>query len=225
MRFGFLFMLVLWVSSAFAQIRYGVEAGVNVGAPFPKKIEKGAKGSLGLSPIFGFSAQKKLSRKIYLKGCLLFEQKRAKYETPVQYAYIVMSGDSIDGFSGVVEGKFKNQYLFLPINMMYQISRKTSAGLGLYGGYLLKGSNTGTVKNGKAGFGGNFNIPDQVFNESSNIYRFDFGTNMAVLYKINKDIHLQGQLSYGLSSVTKATENFKDKTHNIYGYLSVGYLF
>jgi hypothetical protein len=208
-----------------AQLRFGLELGMNAGAPIPKKISKGAEGKLGINPILGLAAQYKLSKRLTLQAALYYDRKSARYTSPVQYPYIVISGDSIDSFSGNVSGTFRNQYLTLPIHVRYAFNTKWSAGGGCYISYLLQGTNKGVVTNGKAGFNGAFAIDDQLFDESGNIHHLDAGLNALVQYQLRKHLSLQWQLAYGIPSVTQATDNFKDKTHNIYTYLTLGYWF
>lgn len=208
-----------------AQLNFGLETGINAGAPFPSKMVQGAKGNPGLSMVLGVSSSYKFNRRLTLQAMLLYDRKKAKYVSPVYYNYIVVGGDSIDGFAGIVNGSFNNQYLTLPLSLHYNMNSKLSAGAGIYAAYLLKGSNKGLVTNGKAGYNGVFKIDDQNFDESKNISTLEMGTNVCVRYQVLKHISLQWLATYGISSVTEPTDNFKDKTHNIYTYLTLGYGF
>lgn len=212
-------------SISYAQLQWGIELGVNAGAPIPGKIAKGAEGKLGVNPILGVATQYKLNSRWSLQAALYYDRKSAAYTSPVQYPYIVISGDSIDSFSGTVSGAFRNQYLSLPMHLRYAINTKWSAAAGCYVSYLLQGTNKGTVSNGKAGFNGMFPIDDQQFDESRNIHHLDAGLNAVVQYQLRKHLSLQWQLAYGIPSVTQATDNFKENTHNIYTYLTLGYWF
>ena len=222
----FIIVLCLIASNAQAQtLRLGLQAGINAGAPMPKKIDKNAKGTPGINMTIGICAQKKLNTHHHLQAALLYEQKSASYFSPVQYDYIVVSGDSIDHFSGNVDGTFKNHYLTLPIDLQHQLHKKLHLTTGIYLAYLLKGSNTGTIKDGVAGFGGAFHIDNQAFNESKNLHHLDAGIRLGIAYALTTHLSLQWQTSYGITSLTKPTDNFKDKTHNLYTHLTAIYFF
>jgi hypothetical protein len=208
-----------------AQVDFGIEVGMNAGAPIPSKMVKGAQGNPGISGVVGLSAKYTWNRRLEVQALILYDRKKAKYISPVSYPYIVMSGDSIDSFSGIVDGRFNNQYVTLPVSVRYVFNSRLSAGGGFYFSYLLQGSNKGLVTNGKAGFNGMFKIDDQVFDESKNINPFELGMNVNVKYQIQKHLSLQWLTTYGINSVTKPTDNFKDKVHNIYTYLTIGYSF
>lgn len=226
MKFFIFLILSLSLSTiTFSQINYGIHLGMNAGAPIPSKIEKGAKGKLGISEIVGLSTNCKIKNRISTQVMLLYERKRAKYVSPVNYPYIVVSGDSIDNFSGIVEGSFNNQYITLRTDFLYSINSKLYAGVGVYMGYLLQGINKGVIKNGKAGFNGIFSIDDQAYNESKNISKIEYGLNSVVKFQIQKNINLQWLFTYGINSATIPTDNFKNKTHNIYTCLILGYNF
>lgn len=226
MKFFVLLVLSLSLSSiSISQVNFGIHLGMNVGAPIPSKIEKGAKGKLGISEVVGLSIDSKINKRITTQVMLLYERKRAKYISPVYYPYIVVSGDSIDSFSGIVEGRFNNQYLTLRTDFLYSFNTKLYAGAGAYIGYLLHGVNKGVIRNGKAGFNGIFSIDDQAYDESININKFEYGLNSIIKYRILKNIDIQWLITYGINSVTKATDNFKNKTHNIYTSLILGYRF
>lgn len=226
MRIIFCYILLCFFSfKMFGQVDFGLELGINAGAPIPAKMVDGAQGTPGLSGVIGISAKYKCSKPLELQAILFYEQKKANYRSPVSYPYIVMSGDSIDSFSGIVDGSFKNQYITLPLSIRYMFNRNLSAGGGIYSAYLLRGSNKGWVTNGKAGYNGMFKIEDQVFDESKNINVMEFGLNANVKYQILKHISIQWLMTYGINSVTKPTDNFKEKVHNIYTYLTLGYTF
>lgn len=226
MKFYVFLILCLSLSSiSFSQVNFGFHIGMNVGAPIPSKIDKGAKGKLGISEVVGVSTNCKIKKKITTQVMLMYERKRAKYISPVNYPYIVVSGDSIDSFSGIVEGRFNNQYLNLRTNFLYSLNNKLTIGAGVYMGYLLQGFNKGVIRNGKAGFNGIFSIDDQAFDESKNISKIEYGLNTVIKYQIQKNIDIQWLVTYGINSVTKPTENFKNKTHNIYTILILGYSF
>lgn len=219
--------VIVCVQFAQAQLKYGAIAGLNAGAPIPSKIEKGAKGSLGVNPIFGFTLVRKSDDVLYYKASIIVDKRTASYVSPVSFKYIIVAGDSVDSFNGTATGKFNNLYLSLPFTAYYQLPKKLnhfSVGLGPNISYLLRGSNKGSVT-GKAGFQGFFPIENQGFDESSNINRWEYGVNLGIMYSINERIDVQWLTSYGINSVTKPTDNFKDKTHNIYTNLSASYYF
>lgn len=225
MRYIALLICIFLHTGLIAQVQMGLEMGLNAGAPMPKKISKGSKGKLGINPVLGIGAHYKLNKRLSLQGTLYYDRKSADYTSPVQYDYIVVSGDSIDHFSGIVTGAFRNSYLTFPVHIRYTFNRRWSAGGGGYASYLLKGSNKGLVTNGKAGYNGIFTIDDQQFDESSNIHRLDLGLNTVVRYQLRQHISIQWLLAYGITSVTRSTINFKDKIHNSYTYLTIGYGF
>lgn len=219
-------LLALAKNKATSQkIQWGVQLGINAGAPLPKKISAGAKGKPGIQPLLGVVAQTTLTKHHSLQIGLRYEQKSASYFSPVQYDYIVISGDSIDHFSGNVDGQFKNHYLSLPLNYFYALNKKWKLGAGVHAARLLKGKNQGTIKNGVAGFAGAFKIDDQPYNETQNIKKLDAGTQFTLAYAITTHLSLQWQTTYGITSLTKPTDNFKDPTHNLYTYLTANYFF
>ena len=216
---------LLMPAALHAQWDYGMEVGLNAGAPIPEKMVTGAKGQPGVQPVLGLFAVYSMKRRIDIQASLYFDSKTASYSSPVAYPYIVVSGDSIDSFSGKVKGKFSNRYLSLPIFVFYKLGHHWSVGAGGYFSYLLRGSNKGQLTEGKAGFNGMFAIDDRAFDESSQIHSIDYGLNIGLKYQIRKYLKLQWFVAYGLQSVTKASDNFKDKTHNTYTYLTLGYGF
>lgn len=218
-----LFLLINTIIVNAQKTKFGIAVGINAGAPVPKKIDKNATGKPGIHPTIGITLSKKITPKLNLNTTLFYEQKSAAYTSPVKYPYIVISGDSIDSFSGIVDGKFKNHYLTLPIEIAYQLHKKWTIGTGIYAAYLLKGNNSGIIKNGKAGFNGMFAIDNQTYDESKNIHKLDAGIKLSTRYTLHPKINLQWQTTYGITSLTKPTDNFKDKIHNVYTYLTAVY--
>lgn len=208
-----------------AQLDYGIEIGLNAGAPIPSKKVAGAKGTLGISPIAGLALSYDIKRNLQLYAGAYYDRKQASYHSPVHYPYIVVSGDSIDSFSGIVNGRFNNKYILLPLGVRYRLNKNIHIGGGTYFGYLLQGANKGLVTEGTAGYNGLFKIDDQIFDESKNINKLDVGLNCCARFYVLKQVYLQWQINYGITSVTKKTDNFKDKTHNTYTYLNLGYTF
>lgn len=224
MKYSILFISIFISFSCIAQVKYGFIGGINAGAPIPSNLPKGAKGNPGINPILGFTTLKQTDSKFFYKASIFFEKKTASYESPVDYNNIVIAGDTLDGFVGIAKGNFKNQYISLPFTAFYKLYKEFSIGAGPYISYLLKGSNKGIV-NGIAGRFISVPVNDQAFDESNNINKIDIGANITFNYKLNDKIDFQWQTSYGISSVTKPTDNFKDKIHNIYTNLTASYFF
>lgn len=230
---------ILFISlSGYSQTKYGVFVGINAGAPFPSKVQKGSKGKLGVNPILGLTLVRENSNKLFYRASILLDTRSASYNSPItrdtlkitSYQlngvtyYLPADDNKIGPFAGVVEGNFKNTYISLPFTMFYRIHPKFAVGLGPSLSYMLKGSHKGKV-NGIAGDGILFVIKDEKFDETENLNKFEVAANLSFNYKFNEKIDVQWVTTYGFNSLVKPTYNFKDKLHNVYTNLTASYYF
>ena len=223
MRILFVILFLCFAFCANAQIEKFVFVGINAGAPIPSKMVTGSSGTLGINPCIGFELKKKIYKRISLAAGLFLEQKSATYFSPIQMKYIVIGGDSLDGFKGNVRGKMKIRYANIPITCSFPIGKKWLLQTGVYLAVKLHGEHKGTITDGKAGFNFGFAIADSSFDESKNIKPLDAGVRLETSYTINSSWNLQYAVSYGLLSVTKPNENFSQKLHHLSNYINLKY--
>ncbi len=212
----------------------GAKIGANIGTPYMKP-EKGATGSLGIGPLLGVFSKYYLNDRLAVHFEVLYSQKGAKFDTPVEGDTLVTQYvDPNDSskymekslkYHGRVNGSYNNQYIDLPIFLSYRYSKRFSAMIGLQFSYLIKGENKGTadilVGDPEAPF---IPINDVDFDQSHELNRWDYSILIGTQYEGKKLFNLGISLTTGLGSIYKQNYKYLDKVvRNIYLQAYLGF--
>jgi len=208
----FTLMLLLFVTTqSFAQLKFGVKAGLNLANMVNKDKDetysKDYKSKIGFH--LGATAEISISEKFAIEPGLLFSTKGFKIEE-----------------SGV-KMTFNLNYLEIPINAVYKIdlgSAKILINAGPYLGYAISGK----AKADKAVLGDNGDSKEQKIEigndkEKSDIKPLDFGLNIGAGVEI-KGITIGLQYGLGLANLSPYTDNDAKMNNKVIG-ISVGYKF
>ena len=176
-----LFMLTLILAFAVSEMaagvgEIGIKGGINMGTPVGKRPD-GAKGAPMVQPLVGGYYKYHFNPKWAIQGELNYFMMKARYETP----YTDFIGEDAEtgteiylASATVVDGKFNNSYINLPVMAYYDLGKNFNLTFGVYASYLIKGSMTGLAKDVKAyiddvdgniigtqDFAGEIRFPDQ----------------------------------------------------------------
>ncbi len=225
---GLLF-LAAWFLPAQAQFDgVGFKVGLNVGSPVTEPTE-GASGSPGVTGLKGMFFRFNLpNEKMQIQAEALFSLKAATFASPfsgdtIIYQYIpgVGSLPFPADFSAVVEGRFRNHYLEVPVTFRYLTSEHFAVYGGLYGAYLLMGDNTG-LADVQLGTGFGFR-EDEPFDQTEFLFPWDYGVVAGSEYRCD-NIFFDLRATVGLGSIYQRDYAQVDSpVRNIYLQGSIGY--
>jgi len=235
--FAFLFCLTATLS--FAEEKqpglwdYSVKIGLNLGGtmpfPTPANIEEIKKYSPNFSPAIEAEALRWFSKKIGVSAAISSDNKGLKNTSKVK-RYSMKFGNYNGEFTGDVETKMNFNYLKLPILAHYAFE-SFSVYAGVYYAYLLSGEFKGAAIEGNLNNIDSNSPPSYIEREeydfSKELRNNDAGFSLGLNFlPYNEHILLSFDFNYGLVSVFHDDfEGMAYDMQNIYGKLSVGYLF
>jgi Outer membrane protein beta-barrel domain len=193
-------------------LQFGVYAGANTGAPIPKNVVEGSKGDLGTNFRGGLMTKYNFSEKFGLLVECGYAHKTATFSSPVKDQYIEQTFQVPDGqggfitgkiettFSGNTKGSFDLHYLESALLAEYNVNRHLSVAVGAFGADLVSGTNTGIATEVQIGTVPGF-FPDQPFDNSAELNRFDYGLVGGLGYKLVDNLQLNMRLAWGSPSI------------------------
>ena len=207
---------------------FGLKGGLNIGTPVGV-AEEGASGSLGVGPMIGMYFAYNLGGKWTLHGEFLYSYKGSKFTTPVsgdtiyQYHAVTPDGDSIPAeantiYRGMVDGKFDNRYIDVPLYASYELSRRFRLLFGGYVSYLVSGYNAGyaDVEVGDPNYPFT-TVEDEPFDQSSELSKFDYGLLVGSTYLTKHRLNFGISATMGLKSIYKKNYKYIDGVvRNVY---------
>ncbi len=228
-----LFLILISVSpfnSNFAQqLKWGIKGGATAGTPYMKP-EEGASGKLGLGPEVGAFLKYNMNKRISLQTEIYYSFKGASFTTPISgdtnYAQVIMGVTYLvpTSYSGIARGKFKNNYITMPLLLSYKVSEKFNLFTGPQLSYLIIGKSSGTA-DVVVGADPNYpytSVKDEPFNESKYLNKWDFSFVFGSMFELNNRISLNLNLSRGFNSVfNKDYQNTDKIVRNIYASFSI----
>jgi len=230
-------ILFILVQITFAEERhvgfwdFFAKVGINLGGtmprPMPNSISKVESYSPNLNPAIEAEAIKWLSKKVGVSTGLRFENKGMKSTASVK-EYSMNFGDFHGKFKGTVDTEMNFSYLGLPITAHYALMENCFVYAGAYYAYLLSGEFKGTASDGTINGGnGKMEVEHEKYDFSNELRNYDAGLSIGLNFlPYNEHILLSFNFNYGLISVFSNDFNgIADDMQNIYGKLSVGYLF
>lgn len=205
----------------------GLNLGGTMPLPIPGNITKVESYSPGLAPSIGIDAINQLSEKAGVSAGLRLENKSMKSTASVK-EYSMNFRDFRGRFSGTVDTEMNFNYLSLPILARYTLTENFAVYAGAYYAYLLSGKFKGAANDGLLNSG---SAPLEVIREeydfSNELRNHDIGLNLGLNFlPYNERFMVCFDFNYGFLSVfPKDFTGISDDMQNIYGRLSVGYLF
>lgn len=215
-------------------------AGFNFGAATPLSLPNNVRQINGwwpqFSPSLGYEVVYPISTRWGIGAAIKLEYKGMGIKDSVQYLHTIISMDNGNGQSSSFEGDFtgtnktivNNAYLTLPVNVVYEPNDKWRYKMGLYAGWLISGSFSGTVTNGYIRNGNSLGekvlIDEASFNFDKEQRKFDFGLQGGAERTINKKISINGNFNWGLQLLFPS--DFKGvgfKMYNMFLTLGVAY--
>ncbi|MCL2207541.1 MAG: PorT family protein [Fibromonadales bacterium] len=216
----------LWDISA----KIGLNLGGAMPFPIPANIQKIENYSSNIGPTVEAEALRWINKKVGVSAGIRSDNKGAKTTTKVK-EYSLRFEDFHGKFRGTVDTEMSFNYLSLPVLAHYVLQNNFSVYAGAYYAYLLNGEFKGAASAGYLNTGTDkitFREEDrEQYDFSKELRRYDAGLSIGMNYlPYNEHILLSFDFNYGLLSVFP--EDFKgiaDDMQNVYGRLSVGYLF
>jgi len=193
----------------------------------PNNIVKVESYSPGLAPSIGIDAINRISEKVGVSAGLRLENKSMKSTASVK-EYSMNFGEFRGRFSGIVDTEMNFNYLNLPILARYTLTENFAVYAGAYYAYLLSGKFKGAANDGILNSGVPLEITRrEEYDFSSELRNHDIGLSMGLNFlPYNERILLCFDFNYGLVSVFSSNfTGIADDMQNIYGKLSLGYLF
>jgi len=211
----------------FAKI--GINLGGTMPLPMPSSISEVESYNPSLVPSIKAGTLRWLSKKIGVSTGLCFENKGMKTKALVD-EYSMNFGNWHGKFNGTVDTEMSLNYLGLPISAHYVIMEHFFVYAGAYYAYLLNGKFKGGVSDGFMNDNSGPPAPikqREEYNFSKELKNYDAGLSIGLNFlPYNEHILFSFDFNYGLVSVFQSDFNgISDDMQNIYGKLSVGYLF
>jgi hypothetical protein len=214
-------------------LQFGLYAGINTGAPIPKTVTEGSKGDLGTNFRGGLLAKYKLNSHLGLVLECGYARKTASFSSIVKDQYIEQTFQVPDGqggfitgfvpttFSGTTSGSFDLNYIESALLVEYQATKRISLALGAFAADLVQGKNEGIATNVQIGTVPGY-FPDQPFDNSAELTRFDYGLVGGIGYKLVDNVQLNMRFASGTPSIylptfTRVTEALPTR------YLQLGF--
>jgi len=195
--------------------------------PMPNNITKVESYSPGLAPSIGIDFLNWFNKKTGVSAGLRLENKGMKSSASVK-EYSMNFEDFHGKFNGMVDTEMSFNYLGLPILARYLFTENLSVYAGAYYAYLLSGKFKGAANDGFLNSGnGRMEIIREKYNFSNDLRNHDAGLSIGLNFlPYNERLLLSFDFNYGLVSVfPNDFTGIEDDMQNIYGKLSVGYLF
>jgi len=202
---------VLSLNLAQAQLTTGIKLGLTTGTPIGPR-EDGATGKLSLGSIAGVLAEYSLNEKWQLGVELYYIHKKSVFSTPATVE--------------LIDGKFDNRYIEVPILGHYYFTERFAATFGPYFSYMLQGEISGTSTGEVTVNFATLPVENQAFDESQHLRTLDYGLIGGVRYHTNLGVNYELRLTSGMTSVFKDTYPLAEGVvRNIYLQLMAGYVF
>lgn len=216
--------------SADAQFEgFGIKYGANFGTPISKLVE-GATAKPGFNRLSGAFLRFRLADRFTLQAEMQVSLKASEFTTPISGDTIILQFIPNVGYlpfaadyAGVVEGRFRNHYLEVPLVARYETSDHWAVLGGIYGAYLLNGDNSGTADI-ELGDGFDFR-EDEPFDQTEFLFPWDYGVLAGGEYRRN-GWQFDLRATIGLRSIYQ--NDYAQVSNSVWnGYLqgSVGYFF
>jgi len=212
---------------------YSAKIGLNLGGtmplPMPANISKIESYSPNLFPAIEAEALKWISKEIGISAGIRLDNKGMKSTAKVK-EYSMNFKDFEGRFDGTVNTDISVNYIGLPILAHYVFTENFFVYAGAYYAYMISGEFKGTAYDGKLrnNDGTRMDITTPQNYDFSNEFRnYDAGLSIGLNFlPYNEHILLSFGFNYGLVSVFSSDFNgIEDDMQNVYGKLSVGYLF
>jgi hypothetical protein len=230
-------ILVILAQASFAEEKHRgfwdffAKIGFNLGGtmprPMPSSINKVESYNPGLAPTIEAETLRWLSKKVGVSTGLCFENKGMKSTASVK-EYSMNFEDFHGKFRGTVDTEMSFNYLGLPILAHYAFTENFSVYAGAYYAYLLSGEFKGTTSDGTLNGGsGKIDVGREEYDFSNELRHHDAGLSIGLNFlPYSEHLLLSLGFNYGLVSVFPSDFNgVSDDMQNVYGKLSVGYLF
>jgi len=213
---------------------YSAKIGLNLGGtmpfPIPNNIIEIKRYSPNLFPTIEAEALKWFSNEIGFSAGLRLDNKGMKSTAKVkEYS---MNFENFEGrFDGTVDTDISVNYIGLPILAHYVLMKSCFVYAGAYYAYMLNGEFKGTAYDGKLRGGNNGEIKTDItepqeYDFSNEFRNYDLGLCLGLSVPYNEHLLFSFDFNYGLVSIFPSNFNgISDDMQNIYGKLSVGYLF
>jgi len=218
----------IWDFSA----KIGINLGGTMPRPMPNNISKVESYSPNLAPTIEAEALRWISKKIGISAGTRLENKGMKSTASVkEYSIKLKNSDDNATFNGMVDTEMSFNYLGLPILAHYAFSKNFSVYAGAYYAYLLSGEFKVTARDGLYNDGKDtpitFNHEGEKTPFSEYLRNYDTGLSIGLNFMpYNEHILVSFGFNYGLVSVFPDDfTDISDDMQNVYGKLSVGYLF
>lgn len=166
-KFLLVILLITCIFTSKAQTRIGIKGGANIANVYVTSGNESSSGDAITTFHIGALLESRFTDKILFQPNLLFSQK---------------------GFSEKPTNKATVNYIELPVNLLYEISRNFTFGGGIYGAYAINGKGT---LNGKS--------YDYDFSKGK-ANRFDLGVNLIIGYEVIDGIRLNVNYTHGFAN-------------------------
>jgi len=227
-----LIIAVILMQSSFANWDYSAKIGLYVGGtmpfPLPKEIDKIESYNPNFAPAIEAEFLRWLNKKVGVSAGIRFENKGMKSTASVK-EYSINIENYHGKFTGTVDTEMSFNYLGLPISAHYALMENCFVYAGAYYAYLLNGKFKTTISDGRINDNSIISDIDHVEDDSfsKELRNYDAGLSIGLNFlPYNEHILLSFDFNYGLVSVFQS--DFKDLAYdmqNIYGKISIGYLF
>lgn len=183
-KLAFISLLAALVITSCCPPKFAVRGGFN-GATFVGDDEATENLSTELRPHFGATAEFCLVNQFFFQPGIMFSQQGAKYE------------DS-DGF----DGRFKTDYLNLPLMVKYKVSDNFYFDAGPQIGFLLSAKDE-------------YDSPISGEDDAKDFFKStDFGANVGLGYVLDNGLGFYGRYNAGLSNINDISEESDIKIRN-----------
>lgn len=230
-------------SNFFSQnMEYQVRAHFSIGGTSPLGLPKEIRSIESYNPTLQLGLEANATKWISddskwgVRVGLRFESKGMKTKADVKgyLTEIIQDNQKVRGYyTGKVQTTVKNTYITFPISAVYKVSSKWDVYGGLYfsglidktfegyvsDGYLRQNVPNGTKINFEEGARADYDF-------SSEVNRFQWGTQLGGEWKMNDHFRLFADATYGFNPVlNKDFQSISFSMHNIYLNLGFGYKF
>lgn len=238
-KIGFLTAICLFIQTQTLSAKdyeFSVKAGFNLGGTAPVSLPVEIRGINSYNPSLSLSLEGSVKRRLndrwgVMTG-LRFETKAMKTSAQVRnYSMALEDGGSlVEGlYTGKVITKVKNEYLTLPLLMVYNASKRWDLKMGAFFSYLMNGSFSGTVSDGYF----RSEVPtnpkqeiDAAYDFSDNMRRFNGGVELGAEYTVFKHFAVYGDLTWSANTIfPNSFSTITFDMYNIYMNLGFAYLF
>lgn len=221
------FLMILLVSAAtvsFAQVKFGVRAGLNLANMTVKDLGDATQ-KMNTTFLVGVNAEFSVNENLSFESGLLLSGKGTKIEYSESDEGITISGTA----------SISPIYLEVPINALYKINLENGKILLFAGPYLGYGI-TGKTKSEytASGLPSGYTLSDLGFDDTSEDIKFgtsddsdmkaiDYGLNIGAGFEIN-NLQIRAQYGLGLNNLDPQSDSDFDMKNKVIG-ISIGYMF